>query len=59
MPALIEAENSLKSLNKGDITEVRSMKRPPPGVVYVIEAICIVKNIKPKKVTKHFRISSY
>ncbi|XP_023309976.1 dynein heavy chain 1, axonemal-like [Anoplophora glabripennis] len=50
MPALMAAEASLKSLNKNDITEVRSMKRPPAGVVYVIEAICIVKNIKPNKV---------
>lgn len=50
MPALLAAEASLKSLNKNDITEVRSMKRPPAGVVYVIESICIVKNIKPNKV---------
>lgn len=44
------AEASLKALNKGDITEVKAMKRPPPGVVLVIEAICIIKNVKPKKV---------
>ncbi|KAL1506667.1 hypothetical protein ABEB36_005991 [Hypothenemus hampei] len=50
MPALLEAEQSLKSLNKNDIIEVRSMKRPPAGVVYVIESICIVKNIKPNKI---------
>ncbi|KAF7263463.1 hypothetical protein GWI33_002261, partial [Rhynchophorus ferrugineus] len=50
MPALMAAEQSLKSLNKNDIIEVRSMKRPPSGVVYVIESICIVKNIKPNKV---------
>ncbi|ENN83120.1 hypothetical protein YQE_00519, partial [Dendroctonus ponderosae] len=50
MPALLAAEQSLKSLNKNDIIEVRSMKRPPAGVVYVIESICIVKNIKPNKI---------
>lgn len=50
MPALLAAENSLKSLNKNDITEVRVMKRPPMGVIFVIEAICIVKDIKPNKV---------
>lgn len=50
MPALIAAENSLKALNKNDIGEVRSMKRPPPGVVYVIESICIVKGVKPNRV---------
>lgn len=51
LPALMEAEASLKTLNKNDIIEVRSMKRPPSGVIYVIESICIVKNIKPNKVT--------
>lgn len=45
MPLLMAAEESLKSLNKNDISEVRSMKRPPEGVVYVIEAICIVKGL--------------
>ena len=45
MPLLRAAQESLKSLNKNDISEVRSMKRPPEGVVYVIEAICIVKGL--------------
>ena len=47
---LAAAEASLKALNKGDITEVKAMKRPPVGVVLVIESICIVKNVKPNKV---------
>lgn len=51
LPALLAAENSLKALNKNDIGEVRSMKRPPPGVVYVIESICIVKGVKPNRVS--------
>ena len=44
------SEDSLKSLNKSDITEVKAMKRPPLGVILVIEAICIIKNVSPKKV---------
>lgn len=44
------AEESLKALNKTDISEVRALKRPPAGVTLVIEVICIVKDIKPKKV---------
>ena len=43
------AEASLKALNKNDITEVKAMKRPPVGVVLVIETICIVKKVKPNK----------
>ena len=41
---------SLKSLNKGDVTEVRALQRPPLGVKLVIEAVCIMKEVKPKKV---------
>ena len=41
---------SLKSLNKNDVVEVRAMQRPPDGVRMVIEAVCIMKNVKPKRV---------
>ncbi|XP_068082965.1 dynein axonemal heavy chain 1 [Anabrus simplex] len=50
MPMLNAAEASLKALNKGDISEVRAFKSPPMGVQLVMEAMCIVKNVKPKKI---------
>ena len=50
LPALDAALASLKNLTKSDIIEVRSMQRPPDGVKLVIEAVCIMKGIKPKKV---------
>ncbi|XP_056381079.1 dynein axonemal heavy chain 1 isoform X2 [Hyla sarda] len=50
LPALDAALASLKSLNKNDVIEVRAMQRPPVGVKLVIEAVCIMKGIKPKKV---------
>ncbi|XP_029005758.1 dynein axonemal heavy chain 1 [Betta splendens] len=50
LPALDAALTSLKSLNKNDVIEVRAMQRPPHGVKLVIEAVCIMKGIKPKKV---------
>ncbi|XP_076627799.1 dynein axonemal heavy chain 1 [Colletes latitarsis] len=49
-PMLIAAEKSLKALNRNDITEVKAMRRPPVGVLLVIEAICIINNVKPIKV---------
>ncbi|XP_061932650.1 dynein axonemal heavy chain 1-like isoform X3 [Apis cerana] len=49
-PMLIAAEKSLKALNRGDVTEVKAMKRPPPGVILVIEAVCIINNVKPHKI---------
>ena len=42
---------SLKSLNKSDVVEVRALQRPPIGVKLVIEAVCIMKEVKPKKVS--------
>lgn len=50
LPALDAALTSLKSLNKNDVTEVRALQRPPPGVKLVIDAVCIMKGIKPKKI---------
>ena len=41
---------SLKSLNKGDVVEVRALQRPPEGVRIVIEAVSIMRGVKPKKV---------
>lgn len=54
-PMLIAAEKSLKALNRNDITEVKAMKRPPVGVLLVIEAICIINNVKPIKVRRCLR----
>lgn len=48
---LLAAEESLKSLNKNDISEIKVMKRPPTDVVLVLESICIMKNIKPVQVS--------
>ncbi|XP_077969677.1 dynein axonemal heavy chain 1-like isoform X2 [Styela clava] len=50
LPALEAALASLKSLNKNDVIEVRAMMRPPAGVRLVIEAVCIMREVKPKKV---------
>ncbi|XP_048258404.1 dynein axonemal heavy chain 1-like isoform X3 [Haliotis rufescens] len=50
LPALDAALASLKSLNKNDVVEVRALQRPPDGVRMVIEAVCIMKSVKPKKV---------
>ncbi|XP_041969812.1 dynein axonemal heavy chain 1-like [Aricia agestis] len=49
MPALIAAEKALKELNRNDITEVKAMKKPPAGVLLVVESLCVVFDIKPVK----------
>ncbi len=50
LPALEAALASLKSLNRNDVTEVKSMKNPPEGVKIVMEAVCIMKKLPPKKI---------
>jgi dynein heavy chain len=47
LPALEAAVKALKSLNKNDIVEVKSMKNPPAGVKLVMETVCIMQEIKP------------
>ncbi|CAH0663656.1 unnamed protein product [Spodoptera exigua] len=49
MPALRAAEKALQELNRNDIVEVKAMKKPPAGVVLVIESLCVVFDIKPIK----------
>ncbi|KAI7795154.1 dynein axonemal heavy chain 1 [Triplophysa rosa] len=50
LPALDAALASLQSLKKNDVVEVRALQRPPPGVKLVMDAVCILKGVKPKKV---------
>lgn len=47
MPALNSAMDSLKALNKNDITEIKSFAKPPPLVQMTMEAVCILKGEKP------------
>ena len=50
IPALESALSALDTLKQADITVLKSMKSPPPGVKLVMEAICIMKDIKPVKI---------
>merc|ERR1719230_955180 len=47
MPALNAAVKALDSLSKADITEVKSFAKPPPAVMTVMEAVCILLGSKP------------
>ncbi|KAL0221591.1 hypothetical protein RCL1_001445 [Eukaryota sp. TZLM3-RCL] len=47
LPALNAAVKALQNLNKGDVVEIRSLRAPPRPVKLVLEAICIMKNVKP------------
>ncbi|XP_070580768.1 dynein axonemal heavy chain 3-like [Ptychodera flava] len=49
LPALEAAIQALNTLKPSDISMVKSMKNPPSGVKLVMEAICIMKGIKPER----------
>ncbi|KAG8459256.1 hypothetical protein KFE25_014101 [Diacronema lutheri] len=50
IPALNASIAALDTLKKADIDLVRSMANPPSGVKLVMEAVCVMKEIKPAKV---------
>ncbi|XP_050461697.1 dynein axonemal heavy chain 7-like [Cataglyphis hispanica] len=50
MPILDAANEALNTLTPHDIHIVKSMKRPPAGVRLVMEAICILKDVKPQRI---------
>ncbi|XP_015226728.1 PREDICTED: dynein heavy chain 7, axonemal [Cyprinodon variegatus] len=49
-PQLDKARESLNTLTPQDMTLLKSMKNPPPAVKLVMEAICILKGVKPDRV---------
>lgn len=49
-PALEAALAALDTLKPADITIVKAMKAPPAGVRLVMEAICVLKGVKPDRV---------
>lgn len=49
--SLQEAENALNALTPADLSAVRTMKSPPITVKIVMEAICILKEVKTDKMS--------
>ena len=50
IPILEAALKALKTLTQNDITIVKSMKNPPAPVKLTMEAVCVLKGIKPEKI---------
>ena len=46
MPQLRTAQDALKALNKNDVNEIRVFQKPPKLVQFVMEAVCILLNVK-------------
>ncbi|KAI9093996.1 dynein heavy chain, N-terminal region 2-domain-containing protein, partial [Phlyctochytrium arcticum] len=50
IPALESALEALNTLKPQDITVVKSMKNPPGAVKLVMEAVCVMKGMKPARI---------
>ncbi|WAR10683.1 DYH7-like protein [Mya arenaria] len=50
IPALNSALEALNTLTPQDITIVKSMQKPPGVIRLVLEAVCVIKGIKPDRV---------
>ncbi|PSN56752.1 Dynein heavy chain 7 [Blattella germanica] len=50
MPILESALAALNTLTPADITIIKTMKSPPKGIRLVMEAVCIVKDVKPDRI---------
>lgn len=50
IPALNSALAALDTLTPQDITIVKTMKQPPYMIKLVLEAVCVIKGIKPERV---------
>jgi dynein heavy chain len=59
LPALNTALTALNSLNKNDITEIKSFSKPPPLVLTTMEAVCVLFGQKPDWDTSKKVNSSY
>ncbi|KAF5288992.1 hypothetical protein FQA39_LY03871 [Lamprigera yunnana] len=59
MPILNAALAALNTLTPADISIIKTMKNPPKGIKLVMEAICILKGVKPEKLPNPNGIGTY
>ncbi|KAJ6638438.1 Dynein axonemal heavy chain 6, partial [Pseudolycoriella hygida] len=46
-PIIDAAQEALKQISKNDINEIKSFTSPPPLVKFVMEAVCLLFDVKP------------
>lgn len=58
IPAFNAALAALNTLKPPDITIVKSMKNPPSAVKLVLEAVCVIRGIKPDRKSEPSNLSN-
>uniref|UniRef100_A0A8C5GFM1 Dynein axonemal heavy chain 7 n=1 Tax=Gouania willdenowi TaxID=441366 RepID=A0A8C5GFM1_GOUWI len=59
IPAFESALAALDTLKPSDITILKAMKSPPDGVKLVMEAVCVMKQIKPERMQTADGVADY
>ncbi len=54
-PLLLSAISALDTIKPADIKLVQSFKNPPGGIKVVMEAVCVLLDVKPTR-CKWFRV---
>eukprot|EP00397_Hematodinium_sp_SG-2012_P000137 GEMP01000137.1.p1 GENE.GEMP01000137.1~~GEMP01000137.1.p1 ORF type:complete len:2966 (+),score=813.16 GEMP01000137.1:107-8899(+) len=50
MPALQQSLQALDTLTSSEINDLKALRNPPSGVKKVLEAVCLLKGVKPVRV---------
>lgn len=49
MPILNEALAALDTIKEADISYIKKLANPPSGIKLVLEAVCVILDVKPAK----------
>lgn len=52
IPGLKDAINGLKKLSKAEITELKAIKRPSQAVYTLLQCVCIIMDVPPRKIKR-------
>ena len=47
MPSLAQAINSVESIDKQDLAQLRSMNKPPKSIKVAMKILCILLKVEP------------
>ena len=56
---LKKAINGLKKLSKSEITELKTIRKPSPAVYTLMQCVCIIMDVPPKKVKRVGELIKY
>lgn len=59
LPELQASINSLKKLTKGQMSEIKSVKKPSKAILTLMTGVCIIMGVEPKMVKREGAYAEY